>query len=274
MIAITLTDLLNFILTFQNYIEAALALLIAWLVGKRLSLLVRRRLHEKAPKHVIQNASKTVYYLVILIGVAIAIRALEIPGLTLTELLIAGGFIGIVIGLAAQQTLSNLFAGILLLIERSFKIGDFINYGNNVGMVVDIGFLSTKVQSWEGFSIRIPSSQLFNSVTINYSSSIVRLVKVNFTVPYETDINKVIEAMINKLNQEWYVLVEPPPRIFPIQFAENGITIEVRAWTSGKTWFELYSNLPRLVENTLKELGIPYSYPKRIISQANIWEKQ
>lgn len=83
------------------------------------------------------------------------------------------------IGLAAQQTLSNFFSGILLLIERPFKVGDFINYNNNIGMIVDIGLLSTKIKSWEGYFIRIPNNELFNSSVINYTNSVARLVRIN-----------------------------------------------------------------------------------------------
>jgi Small-conductance mechanosensitive channel len=252
---------------YQNYIEAILAIIIAIITSRQLTKIIRRRLHEKAPIHVIRNISKLVNYIIILIGMAIAIRQLEIPGVQFTELLIAGGFIGIVIGLAAQQTLSNFFSGILLIIERPFKIGDFINYNNNVGMVTDIGLLSTKVQSFEGFFIRIPNNELFNSPVINYSSSIARLVRVQFTVPFEIDIKKVIEILLNKFNQQWYILIDPPPVVFPVQFLENGIQMEARAWTAGKTWFQLYSSIASLIEETLKELGVPYSYPKRIISE-------
>ena len=257
----------EYIKLYQNYIEAILAITISVIIARQVTKIIRRRLHEKAPVHVIQNISKVSSYIIILIGLAIAIRQLEIPGIRLTELLIAGGFIGIVIGLAAQQTLSNFFAGILLVVERPFKIGDFINYNNNIGMITDIGLLSTKIQSFEGFYIRIPNSALFNSAVINYTSSIARMVRIQFTIPFEADVKRVVETLLNKFNQQWYILVEPPPVVFPVQFLENGIQMEARAWTAGKTWFQLFSSVASLIEETLKELGIPYTYPKRIITE-------
>ncbi|HLI46498.1 MAG TPA: mechanosensitive ion channel family protein, partial [Geobacterales bacterium] len=172
-----------------------------------------------------------------------------------------------VIGLAAQPTLSNFIAGILLMTERPFKIGDFINYSGNVGMVVDVGLLSTKIQSWEGYYVRIPNNELFNSPLINYSNSKARLVRVQFTIPFEHDLKKVIQEVQNKLNEQWYVLADPGPVVFPIQFNDNGILIEARAWTSGNTWFTLYSQMPSLIEEVLKNLGVPYSYPRRILTE-------
>ncbi|MDT7891917.1 MAG: mechanosensitive ion channel family protein [Thermoproteota archaeon] len=276
MISITLSDFWNYIIQYQGVIEAVIAIIIAVIIAKYLTVMIRRRLHEKVPSHIISNINKLVYYIIILIGIAVAIRLLNIPGLTLTELLVAGGFTAIVIGLAAQQTLSNFFAGILLMTERPFKIGDYINYNNNIGMVVDIGLLSTKIQSWEGYYIRIPNSELFNSPLINYSNSVARLVRVQFVIPYEYDVNKVIETLIKEFEAQWYVLAEPAPSVFVAQFDEKGILMEARAWTAGKTWFDLYSNMPRIIEETLKKLGMPYSYPKRIlfISKKDITEDQ
>jgi len=272
MISITLSDFSNYIIQYEGIVEAVITIVITVFIAKYLTVLIRRRLHEKVPLHIISNINKLIYYIIILIGIAIAVRLLNIPGVTLTELLVAGGFTAIVIGLAAQQTLSNFFAGVLLMTERPFKIGDFINYNDNIGMVVDIGLLSTKIQSWEGYYIRIPNSSLFSSPLINYSNSIVRLVRVQFVIPYETDVNKVIEALIKEFDAQWYVLAEPAPTIFVAQFGENGILIEARAWTAGKTWFDLYSNMPKIIEETLKKLGIPYSYPKRIIAEEKFFK--
>jgi len=263
-------DFLRYIQSYLPYIEAILAIIIAVLIARFISKIARRRLHGHVPSHILANISKLIYYVLIIIGLLVAIRSLQIPGLELTEILIAGGFISIVIGLAAQQTLSNFFAGLLILFERPFKIGDFININNNIGMVVDMGLLSTKIHSWEGFYIRIPNSQIFTASVINYSTSIVRLVRVQFTVPFETDIKKVIEALLKKFDEQWYILVEPKPIVFPVNFVENGILMEARAWTSGKTWFDLFSNMPSLIENTLKELGIQYSYPRRILTESKI----
>jgi len=267
-----LENIWNFILEFENIIGAIIALAIAFIIARYLSILTRRRLHEKVPAATVKNVSKLVYYLIILIGIAVAIRLLNIPGVTLTELLVAGGFAGIVIGLAAQSTLSNFIAGILLMTERPFKIGDFINYNGNVGMVVDVGLLSTKIQSWEGYYVRIPNNELFNSPLINYSNSRARLVRVQFTIPFEHDLNKVINTIQKKLNDQWYILAEPAPIVFPVQFNENGVLLEARAWTSGNTWFTLYSQMPALIEESLKELGVPYSYPRRILKEEKFSE--
>jgi len=159
-----------------------------------------------------------------------------------------------------------------LMTERPFKIGDFINYNGNVGMVVDVGLLSTKIQSWEGYYVRIPNNELFNSPLINYSNSRARLVRVQFTIPFEHDLNKVINTIQKKLNNQWYILAEPAPIVFPVQFNENGVLLEARAWTSGNTWFTLYSQMAALIEDSLKELGVPYSYPRRILKEEKFTE--
>ncbi|MEM2025972.1 MAG: mechanosensitive ion channel family protein, partial [Desulfurococcaceae archaeon] len=146
-----------------------------------------------------------------------------------------------------------------------FKIGDFIHVGDVVGAVADIGVLSTTIVTWEGVKVRIPSSELFNSSFRNYSASIVRLVRVNVQIPYSASIRKAVDAILSKLKGQWYVLEEPEPTAFAKEFANDGVVLEVRAWTPGSTWFTLYSNIARLVKEALDEAGIEIPFPQRVV---------
>ncbi|WP_338598399.1 mechanosensitive ion channel family protein [Sulfolobus tengchongensis] len=252
------------------YLEAIIIIVISVIIAKFLSTIIRRRLHGELPVHVIRNLTNGVYYIIIAIGVGVAIG---ISGINITSILVAGGVVGIILGLALQSTLSNFFAGILIITERPFKIGDFINYQNTIGVVVDIGLLSTKLYSWEGYYVRVPNSILFTSLLINYSNSRARLVRVQFTVFQEIDVQKVINAIKVKLDQQPYVLVEPQSVVFVLGFTENGITLEARAWAPQSLWFDLYSNMPKIIDDTLKELGITYAYKKVIVENDNMADK-
>jgi len=191
--------------------------------------------------------------------------ALASLGVDLTGALVAGGIIGIVIGFAAQASISNLISGILLLLERPFKMGDFIHIGDVVGAVVEIGILSTTIVTWEGIKVRIPSSELFNSSFRNYSASKIRVVRVDVQIPYSESIEKAAHVITSKLREQWYILEEPEPMVFAKEFANDGIVLEVRAWTPGSTWFTLYSNLPKLVKDALDEAGIEIPFPQRVV---------
>ncbi|QCO31129.1 mechanosensitive ion channel family protein [Metallosphaera sedula] len=249
---------------FINYLEAVLVVAISFVVARILVVVVKRRLHGELPVHVTQNLTKGIYYALIAVGIGIAIG---ITGINVTGLLVTGGVVGIILGLALQSTLSNFFAGLLIIFEKPFTVGQVVNYQGVIGTVVDIGLLSTKLYSWEGHFVRVPNSVLFTSQLVNYSKSIVRLVRIQFTVFQESDLNRIMEAVKNKLNEQWYVLVNPEVVVFPIQFTENGVQIEARAWTPQSTWFELYRNIGQVIDQALKELGVRYAYKKVILDE-------
>ncbi|BFH73792.1 hypothetical protein SJAV_17360 [Sulfurisphaera javensis] len=91
--------------------------------------------------------------------------------------------------------------------------------------------------------------------------------RLQLTIFQENDIPKVIETLKKKLDQQWHVLVEPPVVVVPAQFTENGIVMEDRAWTPQVSWNELYINMPKLIDEALKEINVKYAYKKVIIEK-------
>jgi len=241
---------------------AVLAVIIALLISKLLERAIRRALIGRLSKTAIDNMVKLLRYVIVILAVVIALASL---GVDLTGALVAGGVVGIVIGFASQVSISNLISGILLLLEKPFKLGDFIHVGDIVGAVVEVGLLSTTIVTWDGVKVRIPSSELFNSNFRNYTASRVRVVRVDVQIPYSESIEKAAQAIRSKLREQWYILEEPEPMAFAKEFANDGIVLEVRAWTPGSTWFTLYSNLPRLVKDALDEAGINIPFPQRVV---------
>ena len=245
-----------------NILSFIIAILIALLLSKAAEKAIRRALIRRLSVPAVENLVKVTRYTIIILAV---VAALASAGVNITGALVAGGIVGIVIGFAAQTSVSNIISGILLLLEKPFKLGDFIHVGDIVGSVVEIGILSTTIVTWDGVKVRIPSSELFNSSFRNYSASKVRLVSVDVQISYDDDIGKAIDAIKSKLRGQWYILEEPEPTGFAKEFASDGVTLEVRAWTPGVTWFTLYANLSKLVKEALDEAGVEIPFPQRVV---------
>ncbi|MEM0240467.1 MAG: mechanosensitive ion channel family protein [Candidatus Nezhaarchaeales archaeon] len=245
-----------------DLLYAVIVIIVALFISTILERAAKRALLTRVSKSTADNVAKLIRYSILVVAVLIALTSI---GVDVTGALIAGGFLGIVIGFAAQASISNFISGLLLLLERPFKIGDFIHVGDTVGMVVEIGILSTTIVTWDGVRVRIPSSQLFNSSFRNYTASRARLVTVEVQIPYSASIERAVEAIESKLREQWYVLEEPRPVVFAKSFGSDGVVLEVRAWTPGSTWFTLYSNLPRLVKSALDEVGIEIPFPQRVV---------
>ncbi|MEM0467956.1 MAG: mechanosensitive ion channel family protein [Pyrobaculum sp.] len=245
-----------------NLIYVAFVIIVALFISVFIERAVRRALLNKVAKPVIDNIAKFIRYSILILASVIALASL---GFDITGALVAGGFLGLVIGLAAQTSISNFISGVLLMFERPFSLGDYIHIGDVVGAVVDIGILSTTIVTWDGVRVRIPNSQIYNSGFRNYTASRVRLVRIDVQIPYTASIDKAAEVITKKLREQWYVLEEPEPVVFAREFADSGIVLEVRAWTAGVTWFNLYSSLATLVKRALDEAGIEIPYPQRVV---------
>ena len=245
-----------------DLVYVVIVIAVALFIGALLERAIRRVLIKRVSATVVSNIVKVVRYGVLIIAIFAALASM---GIDVTGALIAGGILGIVIGFAAQASISNFISGLLLVLERPFKLGDFVHVGDTIGMVAEIGILSTTIVTWDGVRVRIPSSQIFNSDLRNFTASKVRLVSVEVRIPYSASVEKAVEAIKVKLKEQWYVLEEPEPDVFAKAFANDGVVLEVRAWTPGSTWFTLYSNLPRLVKEALDGAGIQIPYPQRVV---------
>lgn len=258
----------------SNYVKLIVSAVIVAVgvgIGRILSVAVRRKLHKDYSLQTAKLAGRAVYYVVSALAI---IAALGNLGISLSSALVAGGFLGIVVGFAAQSSFSNLIAGVFIMLDKPFKISDFIGYDNLALQVIDIGFFSTKAATWDGMQLRIPNNQLFNSNITNYTRSVARLVRAQFTLIYEEDINRVIPAIASAFKKEWFVLIEPAPQVFATEFSDKGVTMEVRVWTAGSTWGTLYFSMVSTIAYALKDLKVKFAYPRMMYSPDNAFRLQ
>lgn len=245
-----------------DMVYLAVVIVVALFISTILERITKRALINRVSKTVVDNITKILRYSVLIVAIFGALASI---GIDVTGAIVAGGFLGIVIGFAAQTSVSNFISGLLLMLEKPFNLGDFIHIGDIVGSVVEVGILSTTIVTWEGIRVRIPSSELFNTKFKNYTRSRVRVVRVDVQIPYSANLDNAVDTILSKLKAQWYILEEPEPKVFAREFANDGIVLEVRAWTPGSTWFTLYSNLPKLVKSALDEAGIEIPFPQRVL---------
>ncbi len=220
---------------------------------------LRRSLRPKMPPHVYVGVEKILVYGIVAAGVVVALTPL---GINLTGLLMVGGFASIVIGFAAQTVFSNFFSGMLLYIERPFKIGDPIKVLNYVGRVEDISMVSTKIRTWDGVLVRIPNEKLMNSDISNYSKSVARRIDIQIGISYGSDIERARQALLKMLEDHPLVLVYPPPHVYVVDYGDSAIILKVRCWVPTLTWFDTYMSLVAQIKPTLDKAGIEIPFPQ------------
>ncbi len=189
-------------------------------------------------------------------------------GISISSLLVAGGFITLAVSFAAQTTISNAISGIFLIIEKPVKIGDNVVLKDSEisGVVKSISILSTTIRLWNGEMARVPNSKFFESVIINQSGPIIRRLEVEVQVPYDLEkAKKAIEALKLMLDKEKYILKVPEPEVFIKDFADSGIVIRINAWVPTRKWYEVYKQIREKIYSKLVDEGIDIPYTTIVV---------
>lgn len=204
-----------------------------------------------------------------IIFILLIIFILSLWGIKVTALVASLGIAGIVIGLALQTTLANIFGGIALIADRSFKIGDFIELDTGErGEIIDVGLRSTRIKSFEeGNEIIIPNSSLMNSKIINYGRPEVYLKKrIKIGVAYGSDIRKVKNILLNCTRQIKNILKNPPPTVYFMEMADFSLNFEVIFWISNyQERLRVQDEFISLAYRELQLQGIQIPFPTRTI---------
>ncbi len=176
------------------------------------------------------------------------------------------GAAGLAVGLALQGTLQNIAAGIMLLILRPIRAGEYIALSSGVdGTVEEVGLFLTRLVQGDGIHLTLPNSTVWNATITNYSRNKTRRLDIPVPVRYGDDLDAVVAKLQQIVNARPDALKEPAPQVKVFDYKENGVTVNVRVWAeSGKYW-ELRWSLYQEIRRALEEAGFQAPIPLREI---------
>ena len=174
------------------------------------------------------------------------------------------GAAGLAIGLSLQGSLSNFAGGILIILFKPFRIGDFIEAQGVLGTVKDIKIFSTVITSPDNKQIVIPNAALSNGVIINYTVNGIRRVDLVISVDYATDLQLAKTTLENILKSIPEVLSEPEAAVFINNLATSSIDFAVRPFTKNEHFWKVKSDVLEKTKRTFDELGIEIPYPHQV----------
>jgi small-conductance mechanosensitive channel len=209
----------------------------------------------------------------VIIFVTAAILALDVLGVNIMPFVAGAGVVGIAIGFAAKDTLSNVIAGVLLIMDRPFEVGDRIEVwtapANSAtwGDVVHIGLRATKIRTTDNIVIVIPNNEIMMRDIINYTtmSKDIR-VRIPIGIAYDADVSKAKE-IIKKVSLELdWVKPEPEPKVVVKSFGDSAVNLEARVWISRpRKRIDTISHITDRVKEVFQQEGIEIPFPKRDI---------
>ena len=233
-------------------------LILAAFISKK----IRKGLSGWMPVNSREMTSKIIYFSIVVIGFLVALPHLNI---NLSGLLIAGGFLSIIIGLAGQTVIANFFSGIILFFEQPIKIGDNIGVGDTLGTVEDIRILSTIIKTYDGIYTRIPNQTLFTSNITNYVAHVARRFEYSVGIRYSDDADRAIEVIWEVINKHPFALKSPSPSIYVDELGDNAVVLIVRIWAPSSEWWDVRTELLWKIKIALEENGIQIPFPQRTL---------
>jgi small conductance mechanosensitive channel len=193
-----------------------------------------------------------VSFVVIALKVLLFVTLLTVIGIPMTSLITILGSCALAIGLALQGGLSNLAGGLMILIFKPFKVGDYIEVNTKEGKVKAITLFYTTAVSPDNKIVQLPNGSLSNSNITNYTANKTRMIEMNVTVKYDSDIEKVKKVLLEAINETDLILKDEPILIRMKDYTDSSLNFVVRVWTKTIDYttatFDLKENIKLTVD--------------------------
>lgn len=267
-------------LTLEHVIEAVLlkipSILLAivilvlgtWLIRIIIKIVYRRferRNVDLSLRDFVSSILKFILYAMLIISAA------SMMGIQTTSFIAVLGAASLSIGLALQGSLSNFAGGVLILLFRPFKIGDFVSSANGAsGTIEKIDILYTTMRTGDGIAIFAPNGPLANSVITNYSSITKRRLEYKIGISYDSDIKQAREVILRVLTADDRVLSLPRPEVRVSELADSSVNLLIRAWAPKEQYWETYYDNFEHIKVALDTHGISIPFPQQEMRIVNV----
>jgi small conductance mechanosensitive channel len=243
-----------------NILFAIAIVLIGRIAVKWIIKLVRKLMVRADIDPLLINFASSIINALLLLFVFIA--ALDQLGVDTTSLVAIIGAAGLAVGLALQGSLQNFAAGVMLIVFRPFKIGDFVEAGGQAGVIEQISIFSTTMRSGDNKEIIVPNGQIYSGAITNVSAKETRRIDLVFGIGYDDDMRKAKEIMERILLSHQLVLAEPAPAVAVAELADSSVNFNVRPWVKSGDYWKVRSEIIEQVKLAFDEEGISIPYPQ------------
>jgi small conductance mechanosensitive channel len=240
---------------------AAAILLIGRWIAAAVSRAVRRLLERTRVDNMLARFAGNLSY-VVLLGLVI-LAALDQLGINTTSALAVLGALGLAVGLALKDSLSNFAAGIMLMFFHPFRVGHFIEAGGTAGTVEEVQMFHTLLRTPDNRMITVPNGQIYAGTIVNYSQEPTRRIDLMIGVSYDDDLQRAREVIRSVLETEARILTDPAPTIMIMNLGDSSVDIAVRPWVRTADFWSVRGELIENLKVALENAGLSIPYPQR-----------
>ena len=260
--AINIQDMIDvYVIPWTINITMALVIFVVgkFVIGVITRLVSKLMLKAKLDNILVEFISSIIKTILLLF---VAVASLNQLGVDTTSLIALIGAAGLAIGLSLQSTLQNLAAGVMLIIFRPFKGGDFIEAGGVMGTVEKINIFNTVMRTGDNREIIVPNGSIYGGTITNYSARETRRVDMVFGIGYNDDMRKAKDIIRGILDADERVLKDPEPLVAVGELADSSVNFNVRPWCSTADYWNVYFDCHENIKMAFDEAGISIPYPQ------------
>jgi small conductance mechanosensitive channel len=252
----------RFIRHLPGAITGIIVFLFFWLLSRFAMRLVRR-----LPSALREALRELLVPLTRFAALAIGLlMALDQMGFEVRSLIAGLGIAGLAVGLAAQETMANIFAGFTILWDQPYRLGDTVTMAGNQGQVSEIGLRSTRIRTFDQREVILPNKEVIQQPIVNHSRSPAMRIDAAVAVAYGIAVDRVREVLLQAARRDLPVLDTPEPQVVVTALGESAVTVELRVWVTDP----LAPTSPRFLllevaKRAMEEAGLEIPFPQRVV---------
>ena len=245
-------------------INVAIAIAIFY-VGKLLVGFLVRGVRKVMQRQEVDKTLETFVcnFLRIALMIVVAVAAISQVGIETTSFIAIFGAAGLAVGLALQGSLSNFAAGVLIVLFRPYRVGDFVEAAGVAGTVEQVQILTTVLKTPDNKQIIVPNSQIMNSIITNYSVKDTRRVDMKVGVSYEDDLDKVHKVLRELVAAEDRILDDPACTIAVAELADSSVNFVLRPWVKAEDYWGVHFDMTEAIKKRFDKEGITFPFPQQ-----------
>ena len=263
----TIDTILQFITVYGlRVLGAIVVLIIGRIVAGLVRSGVRRGLEKRNTDPGLVSFLGSIAYALVMVAVIVA--ALGNFGVEAASFVAIIGAAGFAVGFALQGSLSNFAAGVMVLLFRPYKVGDFINAAGVAGTVKNIDLFVTTLATPDNVKILVPNGKLFGDTITNYSVYDTRRVDLLIGIGYGSSIDKAYEVVRGLIAADQRILADPEPMLAVGELADSSVNLIVRVWVNRADYWNVKFDLTRQIKEGFDAQGVEIPFPQRVVHSA------
>lgn len=258
----------DLIITYGGKILLAILFLIIGLwVIKRVVKMIGKTMRKREVDESLQPFLKSL--ISALLKVMLIISVVSMLGVEMTSFVAVLGAASLAVGFALQGSLANFAGGVLILLLKPFKVGDFIDTGSHSGTVRAVQIFYTYITTTSNQEIIVPNGDLSNNAVKNYSFHDTRRLDFTFGIGYDDNIDQAKDILMKLITEEANVMKDPAPVVFIENLNDSSVDFRVRAWSKSSDYWDIVNSMSEKVKKAFDSAGVSIPFPQRDIHVYN-----